>query len=391
MPLEYQRGSVFLLGKRKKAWFGKYRIWQLDPTTGIRAIKQRTKKIGYKSEMTKFEAERKLQEVIAAENGSNSKQSIPNAASITLKWFVQERHLPMMTCRETTRKTTAYEIRRYILEKFGDCQLDSLGLFELQTHLNALSKNFSDSVVRHTYVNLRSIYNNAVELDFLLKSPARKLKMPDTNPPDKSTLEPKLIMQLLKAIQDPRDRCVFAIGVFCALRTAEVFGLTWGCWLEQHLLIRNTAFEGHLQLDKVKTSDSRGLVPIPALVQPTVSLWHAVCIDTNPASLMFATNGRGDRKGQRVPFDSTNFMERRIHPIADSLGIPRHLVTFQVMRRTAATELQFHGTLKDAQAALRHKSIKTTGNIYMQAVPESVKAALDSRTEAVFRSGRENH
>ena len=54
------------------------------------------------------------------------------------------------------------------------------------------------------------------------------------------------------------------------------------------------------------------------------------------------------------------------------------------MRRTVGTDLQFHGTLKDAQAALRHKSAKTTANVYMQAVPE--RAALNARTEAVFRA-----
>ncbi len=99
---------------------------------------------------------------------------------------------------------------------------------------------------------------------------------------------------------------------------------------------------------------------------------------------MFPTKGKGARKDQWVPFDSTNFMERRIHPVADRLGIPRHLVTFQVMRRTVGTDSQFHGTLKDAQAALRHKSVTTTADIYMQPVPESVVAALDARTNAVF-------
>jgi integrase len=103
---------------------------------------------------------------------------------------------------------------------------------------------------------------------------------------------------------------------------------------------------------------------------------------------MFPTQGKGRRRGQVVPFDSTNFVERRVHPIADKLGIPRRLVTFQVMRRTVGTDLQFHGTLKDAQGVLRHKSIKTTGNVYMQSVPESVKEALNSRTEAVFKASK---
>jgi hypothetical protein len=66
------------------------------------------------------------------------------------------------------------------------------------------------------------------------------------------------------------------------------------------------------------------------------------------------------------------------------LGIPDRLVTFQVMRRTMGTDMQHHGTLKDAQGALRHASIKTTGDIYMQPLEESVVRAVSSRTIAVL-------
>ncbi|MGH9606180.1 MAG: hypothetical protein ACRD3N_10845, partial [Terracidiphilus sp.] len=56
------------------------------------------------------------------------------------------------------------------------------------------------------------------------------------------------------------------------------------------------------------------------------------------------------------------------------------LVTFQVMRRTLGTDLQKHGTLKDAQGALRHASISTTGNVYVQVIEQSVLHAMNSRT-----------
>ncbi len=387
MPLEHQRGSVFVQGKRRKAWYGKYRVWHKDPITNVFTAKQKTKKIGLKAELTKFEAENKLREMIAAENSSAPALPADIAPQdLTLEWFVTHRHLPMMSCRETTKKKTKYEIQRYILEQFGTKPLHSIGLFDLQTHLNKLAGTFSESVVRHAYVNMRSIFNNAVDLDFLAKSPARKLNMPDTRPPDKSTIDAARIMELLEAIEDPMDKCVFAIGVFCALRTSEVFGLTWDCWVGEYLAIKNTAFEGRLQKNKVKTGDSRGLVPVPELVRPFIANWHAASSNTSDGALMFPTNGKKARRGHVVPFDSTNFMERRIHPVADRLRIPRRLVTFQVMRRTVGTDLQFHGTLKDAQGVLRHKSIKTTGNIYMQAVPASVRGALNARTEAVFKA-----
>jgi hypothetical protein len=60
------------------------------------------------------------------------------------------------------------------------------------------------------------------------------------------------------------------------------------------------------------------------------------CEDTSPEALMFPTTGR---KGEKVPRQAKNFLKWRIHPIAAKLGIPRKLITFQVMRRTLGTDL----------------------------------------------------
>jgi hypothetical protein len=48
------------------------------------------------------------------------------------------------------------------------------------------------------------------------------------------------------------------------------------------------------------------------------------------------------------------------------------------------TDMQHHGTLKDTQGALRHASITTTGDVYVQTVDESVARAAGSRTAAVL-------
>lgn len=85
-----------------------------------------------------------------------------------------------------------------------------------------------------------------------------------------------------------------------------------------------------------------------------------------------------------MPRQGRNFLKWRIHPIADKLGIPRKLVTFQVMRRTLGTDMQGHGTMKDAQQILRHASIKMTAEIYMQEIQASVRSAINSRTRAIF-------
>jgi len=99
---------------------------------------------------------------------------------------------------------------------------------------------------------------------------------------------------------------------------------------------------------------------------------------------MFPAFGRGERKGQAVPRWGKNFLKWRFRPIARKLGIPDHLVTFQVMRRTLGTDMQQHGTLKGTQGMLRHASIKTTRNVYVQTIEQSVLAAVNSRSSAVL-------
>jgi integrase len=59
------------------------------------------------------------------------------------------------------------------------------------------------------------------------------------------------------------------------------------------------------------------------------------------------------------------------------------------MRRTLGTDLQRYGTMKDAQQILRHASIRTTANVYMQQIPTSVVAAINARTRAILAAGRE--
>jgi integrase len=147
----------------------------------------------------------------------------------------------------------------------------------------------------------------------------------------------------------------------------------------------NTAFEGQFYEGRLKTRESRNAIPIPEDVISIIEAWRSVSKNISPDALMFPTFGRGIRKGEVVPRQGRNFLKWRIHPIAEKLGIPKKLVTFQVMRRTLGTDMQGHGTMKDAQQILRHASIKTTAEIYMQEVPASVRSAINSRTREIFR------
>ncbi len=123
-----------------------------------------------------------------------------------------------------------------------------------------------------------------------------------------------------------------SIGLFCATRTSETFGLQWKSYAGDRSIVHSTAYEGRLYEGKVKTEASRDSVPIPEDIRPVIEVWRHLCPDTSPEALMFPTYGRrsrtGTRSGKSVPRQAKNFLKWRIWPIADRLGIPRKLVTF---------------------------------------------------------------
>ena len=365
--------------------YGNFWRYVVDPDSGERKKKQVSIPLGQIGELKKWAAKEKLKALIAESLGPQQTVERPDPKT-AFGWFVKYRYLPMREGRwhKATKDKTTYEINRYLVEYFENSALEDISQFELQVHLNKLAKDFSDSIVRHGFSNMKAIFRTARKIKFIAEDPAEELLMPDTRPVKKPRIQPKMILDLIESIPHPRDRALLAVGCFCGPRTSEDLGLTWKSYGGDHLIVYDTAYEGVLFEGKVKTEDSRARIPIPERVRPYVEAWRRVCPDTSPDALMFPTTGHLKNKGKSVPFRAKNFFKWKVWPIADKLKIPRNLCTFQVLRRTLGTDLQKHGTMKDAQTILRHKHIKTTAEVYMDQIPDSVRKAIDARTDAIF-------
>jgi len=74
--------------------------------------------------------------------------------------------------------------------------------------------------------------------------------------------------------------------------------------------------------------------------------------------------------------DPNNYRKRILHKLAGELSLPK--LTLQVIRRTIATLAQKKGTVKDVQGIMRHSPVATTTDVYMQEMPEGVRATVDS-------------
>jgi len=94
--------------------------------------------------------------------------------------FYENRFLPQkeQQWKVTSRPKTKHFIEHYVLKRFGDATLLDLDKFALQTYLNELAPDFSKSVLTKIRVYLNSILDEAMELEFTAKNPARKLTVP---------------------------------------------------------------------------------------------------------------------------------------------------------------------------------------------------------------------
>jgi integrase len=384
--IKYQRGTVYIRGRRPQMWYGRFLLYQRD-RNGKEVRKQRNVPICPKAGVPKTRAAQMLQETILKETSAPGKpEALRPDDSVTFGWFVRQRYIPMRIGRWSPayRQTNGYAIEHYLISHFGDVPLGELSTFEIQVYLNQLAETYSESVVHQTFTNVRAIMELARKQKYLVEDPAEDVVLPLTSPVAKPVMQREQILALLGAVEDLHDLCLLYVGIFCGPRASEAFGLQWKSWIGESLMPHGTAYGGELYPGRLKSKASKAPIPVPEPVRPVIEAWKHFTSDASPEALMFPTFGRGKRKGQVVPHSSKSFLRARIRPIAAQLGIPPRLVTFQVMRRTLGTDLQKHGTLKDAQGALRHASISTTGNVYMQQIDESVFKAVNSRANAVL-------
>jgi integrase len=269
---------------------------------------------------------------------------------------------------ETAKEKTA-QIEIDLIGKFGLEPIESIDKFALQTHLNDLAGRYSQDRVKQARSYLKSIFDEAIEQEFLVKDPTRKLKSPkNLRPKDKQILTwDQLRAVLAKASR--RDRILLMLDMTDALRPSELFAIRWRTFDDENTLdLTETVYRGEIR-PYGKTPKSLGKMHLPDDLAAELRLWKLDCQKVSaksvlPDAFMFPNADGGF-------MDATNYRNRVLQPLADSLGIPK--LNFQVIRRTIATRAQGLGSVKDIQSHLRHSRADTTANEYMQELPESVQ------------------
>src|SRR6266568_9418871 len=382
-----QRGSIRV---ENGSWMGYWNTYTYDTSTDSNKRKQRSVKLGPKS-LSKFQAYKILAGHI--ENSTNGNNGhIPDSAA-TLEKFARSRWLPLKEAKwRDGSKAAAEHILTHIFTKFGNMPLERLDKIVLQSWLNGLAKTHSDSLVKHCRFYLKSILEEAVDQDYLVKNPAKKLETPKTKKVDKSTLTAEQFRAVIAELQPPFNLLV-RVGVACALRPSELMALRWEEFNSKTgtFTISETIYRGKLRpftktTEEGEDDSSLLTVAIPdALVKELVELRGTVKdgrgtrMWSNETDFIFPTKEGGF-------MHKDNVLNRVFYPVRDKLKLPS--LNFQVLRRTMATLSQHSGSVKDVQVHLRHKTPDVTATEYMQSVPESAREMVNTVYDEVLNGGK---
>jgi len=219
---------------------------------------QRCVKLGPKS-LKRWQAFKLLEKEIDRTLGPS--QSIRPDSGVTLKWFVREVWIPLKEGRWRGQGTvdSAEYILGLILKTFDIFPLEKLNRVPLQIWINMLAETHSDSVVKHARIYLKSILEEAVDLDYLTKNPAKKLELPHTRAVCKATLTRKQLTAVLAELS-PQINLLFRAGVIEALRPGELLALRWRDFDPDLKVfhIRETIYRGRLRPYAKTTREGSG-------------------------------------------------------------------------------------------------------------------------------------
>jgi integrase len=360
------------LTKESGSWLGHYSRWITDHSTGQRKRQQRAFKIG-PATLTKTKAREKLRARIVADLG------ITADSRETLGWFIENRWKPLHegSWRDST-KAVNKELLKYVIDRFGKTPIEDMDGVAMQSWLAELAKKYSGSLVRHCYISLRSIMDEATEQEFCRKNPARLLRVPKLRAVRKDFLTLEQIKALLKATKwQPRDRTLLTVILVTALRPSELLALKWKCidFKSGTMTLHETVYRGVLR-PYTKTSEEGDLPQLVIPEQAVIALceWYQHCAEHSAGPQYIGDEDFIFPNADGGFLLKENYSKRVLKEVAKMAEPKIPNLNFQILRRTVATHAQHLGSLKDVQTIMRHKQAQTTANIYIQTIDKTVRA-----------------
>ena len=304
----YQRGSLFLRGRKgKQVYVGRWRE-DVIGTDGRFWRVYRAEVLGSLDDFpTRKLALRELELRLAPINDPRYRARPSSTfAEFAHRWqgSVLSQHKP------STQAAIRSQLRCHVIPFFGSYLMRDLQPELVQIFVSKVKA--SPKTVRNLATILRMMFQSARAWGYFAHDLLDGIVLPKARRAVRFTFTLEELQRILAEAQEPH-RTFYFLAAETGLRAGELCGLRVDDLdLERGLLfVRQSAWQGKLQDPKTENSIRRFALS-PQLVEALQN--HLRRWRPNPNRLLFAT-----RNG--TPWDSSEVVKRRLHPLLDRLGI----------------------------------------------------------------------
>ena len=372
-----QRGSLALVSRKEGPDVWQFR-WSEKDLHGVRV--QRKRVIGTVERYPDGAAARTAMTIVLAE--LNSGKARISCSSITVAQLCDHFEQRELTRDNTwrsysTKKTYQAYLNRWVLPHWRHYELAEVRTIQVESWLRRLPlAKSSCAKIR----NLMSVlFNHACRYElfdrnpiYLVRQSAKRRRAPTVLMPD----EIKAMLDNLSI----RERTLVLLAVSTGLRQSELFGLKWGDidLVQGTMNVTRSIVYG--VVGPCKTESSQKPVPVHPLLADALSDWRKQCAYTKPDDWVFASK----RHRGRRPYWGQAILRKYLRPVAQRLGIQK-CIGWHTFRHTYSTLLRSVGTeFKVMQELLRHSTLRSTLDVYTQAITPAKHAAQAAVLSLVF-------
>jgi integrase len=267
----------------------------------------------------------------------------------------------------TVRTYRGY-IRRWIRPRWGSHRLDEIKAVDVEVWLRGLNlARASRAKIRNV---LSILFNHACRHELFDRNPIRFVHQGSKRRRSPDVLTGPEIKMLIENLPE-RERTLVLVAASTGLRQSEIFGLKW----------RDIDFKrGELNVIRsivcgvvgsCKTESSQKPVPLHPELAAALLAWRPYCKFKSEDDWIFASRLHNGRK----PYWGASILRKYIQPAAKRLGINKR-VGWHTFRHTYSTLLRSLGVeFKVMQELMRHSSLRSTLDVYTQAVAPAKRAA----------------
>lgn len=370
-----QRGSVIRSARKRGPDVWQFR-WSERAGNGNRIYRKRV--IGTVDQYSNaFEAQKSAAAIIEAPRVRFGKPEPLTVAQLAMHFRHHELAQDDGWRSYSTRRNYEFYLDRWIIPRWGKCELSEVRTVEVESWLRTLPlARSSCAKIR----NLMSVlFNHAWRYELFDRNPIKLVRQSAKRQSAPNVLTATKIKNLLAHLA-LRERTLVLLAVSTDLRQSELFALKWGDidFREGTMNVTRSIVYG--VVGRCKTEASQKPVPLHPILAELLLQWNGRCRYRESSDWVFANeHHRG-----RHPYWGQAILRNVVRPIAERAGIKKR-IGWHTFRHTYSTLLRSVGTeFKVMQELLRHSSLRSTMDIYTQAVTPAKHAAHAAVLSLVF-------